>query len=640
MARCDICKGPHPTDLCDTAQRSVAADSVQPGAVAAADLAPRRALDVGAEIDNYRLTRQLGKGATARVFLGEHLVTGETVAVKALAPVLHGDPATVRRFLAEARVTQLLLHENIVRIHDIGVFEGWQHFIVMEHVVGTSLAVEAEHGPMPLDRMAAIAVQVCVGLHVAHQRGVVHRDLKPANIYCVRRPDGEGVKIVDFGLARRSHIDFGEHRTAVGTILGTPFYMAPEQAAGVAVDARADIYSLGVILFQLATGRLPFVDPTFAGQLDAHATAPPPAPRSIHPAVPEGFEEVILTCLAKSPADRYASMAEVGRALAEAVQRPSARLKRPAEAAATPSAAERQHVRYAVSVEVRVEADAGASPVGPDQLGPSAAPAARARAVDLSKSGAFIALVGPLPGLFSRIRLHLPGASEPVEAEVVRVEPGDGSTRRGIGVHFEALRREQEAAVTALLPLPARGDAATAAGDPEAAQVLSTFASRAADDLYGLIGVSPETDARSACEACGRLLAELAPGRFPAANPAQRSQLAALQEQVLAAEQLLGDPVRRAGYDARRGNFVGVARCLADGLSIEVLGLLREAFLRDRAAAAEAAPPHRPSTDDAERGGAMPDALAALDRALRTDPLNLDLQRRYWAVKRQVLDRT
>jgi eukaryotic-like serine/threonine-protein kinase len=208
-------------------------------------------------VGNFVLKRRLGEGGMGAVYLGENPAIGSKVAVKFLHPSLARDPAIVRRFYDEARAANLVAHENIVRVLDLGHDVERGFHLIMEYVPGQTLAARLGQGPVPLAWAEQVLAQLCSALGNAHALGVVHRDLKPENILLVEGNAGPYVKIADFGIAKlRAQSVAGA--TALGDMLGTPAYMSPEQCHGAPADSRADIYALGVMAYELCTGQLPF----------------------------------------------------------------------------------------------------------------------------------------------------------------------------------------------------------------------------------------------------------------------------------------------------------------------------------------------------------------------------------------------
>ncbi|HEX9241432.1 MAG TPA: serine/threonine-protein kinase [Anaeromyxobacter sp.] len=305
--------------------------------------APRRpALDrtVGRVLgDRYRVLSRLGEGGMGTVYLCEHAVLGRRYAVKVLRPELGGDPELAERFRNEAIAASRIGGENVVDVVDFGAERDGALYYVMEALDGRSLgAIVAEEGPLDVARALGLLEQVCRALGAAHARGVVHRDVKPDNVFVVRRPDGtELVKVIDFGVSQVSLDDGRERLTRAGAIIGTPEYMAPEQAAGEPVDQRADVYALGVLAYELLTATLPIVAHTPVATLVAHQTRTPEAPSRRRASVPLDVDALVLCALAKRPEDRPQTMG----AFADAI----ARIRRPGAAPKPPAASVRTLVR-------------------------------------------------------------------------------------------------------------------------------------------------------------------------------------------------------------------------------------------------------------------------------------------------------
>jgi Tol biopolymer transport system component len=282
----------------------------------------------GRMVGRYSILSRLGSGGIGEVWLARDTELGREVALKFLSPELAGDSDQARRFRQEARAASALSHPRLVTIFDIGEFEGRQ-FIAQEYIPGKTVREALAAGPFALKTIAGIAAQIAAGLSAAHAAGIVHRDIKPENIMI--RPDG-AVKIVDFGIARfmddstvpRHNLSTG--LTRPGFILGTARYMSPEQARGLPVDGRSDIFSLGVVLYEMVTGTTPFAGGTPSDVLAAILTFDP-APLSRNSrVVPASMERIVRRCLAKDPAARYASAAELG----DDLQRLTARETQPA----------------------------------------------------------------------------------------------------------------------------------------------------------------------------------------------------------------------------------------------------------------------------------------------------------------------
>ncbi|HEU4728916.1 MAG TPA: serine/threonine-protein kinase [Kofleriaceae bacterium] len=273
---------------------------------------------LGTAIGAYRVARLLGIGGMGRVYKGVHPTIGSRVAIKVLSRECSDRRDLVERFFAEAKAVNLIRHENIVNVLDLATLPDGRPYIIMEYLDGAPLAAIIEHGvrqqaPLPLGGIARLAAEVLDALGAAHAKGIVHRDLKPDNIFVA--PSGRP-KVLDFGIAKLSDVTNTSTRT--GSLLGTPHYMSPEQAAGRVVDHRADLYAIGVILFECATGRKPFLAEALFDLLRMHVEAPPPPPRALRPDMPPELEQVILTALAKAPDQRFATAMAMSVALQHA----------------------------------------------------------------------------------------------------------------------------------------------------------------------------------------------------------------------------------------------------------------------------------------------------------------------------------
>lgn len=267
---------------------------------------PTSLLSLAAALEGrYQVLSELGRGGMGIVFQAYDKQLKEQVAIKLLSPLLSTDQEALERLTREVSLARRVTHPNVIRIHDLSEVNGL-HYVSMEYFGGTNLKEHLKRsGPLSLLSAYQILSQVCDGLEAAHSQGVIHRDLKAQNIMI--GASGQ-IKIIDFGLARSMRL---EGMTATGLIMGTPEYMAPEQVAGKHVDERTDIYALGVMLFEMLTGRLPFTGDSAIAVGFQQMKDPPPAPRSINPQIPESVERIILKALEKNPIQRYRTASEI-----------------------------------------------------------------------------------------------------------------------------------------------------------------------------------------------------------------------------------------------------------------------------------------------------------------------------------------
>ncbi|MBU1220199.1 protein kinase [Myxococcota bacterium] len=268
---------------------------------------------IGQVLDGrYRLVRMLGEGGMGEVYEAAHVYIDKKVAIKLLRPEITSSSEAVKRFYQEARSASSIGHENIIEIEDFGKLDDGTIYLAMEYLQGSALADLMLNGAMEPGRALDFMKQICEGLHAAHEKSIVHRDMKPENVFIIRDRKGrELVKILDFGIAKMTSTDGeGKGLTKTGTIFGTPHYMAPEQAMGNALDHRADVYSIGVIMFELFTGSVPFKAESFMGILTQHITTPPPRPTTLNANLHPRIEQSILRAMGKDPNERYQTMAE------------------------------------------------------------------------------------------------------------------------------------------------------------------------------------------------------------------------------------------------------------------------------------------------------------------------------------------
>lgn len=262
--------------------------------------------------DRYVIEALLGRGGMASVYRGRHQLIDRQVALKFLKPKQAREETSRARFLREARAVNRVQHEHIIDVSDFGETSDGLVYMVMEYLDGRTLTREIAHGPLPLDRTCAIGWQIALALARAHQHGVVHRDVKPANIFLIQREDNpDFVKLLDFGLARGPD---DVALTSSNLLFGTPEYMAPEQVRGSAIGAKADLYALGCVLFEMVTGRIPF-EGAPSGLVYMHLYDLPPRPSQLRPDILPELERLILRLLSKSPELRPADADEVAAEL-------------------------------------------------------------------------------------------------------------------------------------------------------------------------------------------------------------------------------------------------------------------------------------------------------------------------------------
>lgn len=276
--------------------------------------------------DRYRLIKRIGEGGMGSVFQAEHITIGRKLAVKVLAPEYGDSPEIVARFLQEARTASMLHHEHIVDITDFGYTKQGLAFLTMEYLEGEDLATMlAREGRQPWTRVRRILLQICRALNAAHEAGIVHRDMKPDNCFRIKRGGNpDFIKILDFGIAKvivdlqnPNRAEKPKMATEAGTLLGTPEYMAPEIARDQQADARVDIYSIGVVMYELITGSVPFKGQTFMATVAMQMVDEPEPPHRRAPEanIPDAIEKVVLRALAKDPAERFQTIRDLADAI-------------------------------------------------------------------------------------------------------------------------------------------------------------------------------------------------------------------------------------------------------------------------------------------------------------------------------------
>jgi serine/threonine protein kinase len=262
---------------------------------------------------NYRVLEFIGAGSMGKVFVVEHITLKKQFAAKLLTAELARHPQAVARFETEAHAASRLDHENIVSIIDFGKTDDGTVFIIMELLRGMTLQARMDQGPLSIDEVVGIVLQVCQALAAAHSAGIVHRDMKPDNIFLCRRPGSVPlVKVLDFGIAKARENSLREGRITIqGQLLGSPEYMSPEASRGRDVDPRADTYAIGILLYELLCGQVPFRHDNSLEVLHMHAYQQPRPPRELAPDLPLALERLILRALEKDPARRPPSIQNV-----------------------------------------------------------------------------------------------------------------------------------------------------------------------------------------------------------------------------------------------------------------------------------------------------------------------------------------
>ena len=301
-----------PEDAGSASAATLPASSANPAPAAAPD--PADDLAPGTQVGEYKVVGLLGRGGMGSVYQAEQAEIGAQVAVKVLGAAHARDPALLKRFVDEARAVNKIRHPNIVDIFAFGQLPDGRQYFIMEYLQGESLSARLARGNLRAAEARRLLGQICAGLHAAHAEQIVHRDLKPDNLWIARPKHGEPfAKILDFGIAKLLE-GAKPNITVTGMAMGTAHFMSPEQCRGEAVDHRTDIYALGVILYEMFSGRRPFEGASFLSVVSQQITATP-VPPSQHRPLPAALEELILSCLEKDPARRPQSVRALGERL-------------------------------------------------------------------------------------------------------------------------------------------------------------------------------------------------------------------------------------------------------------------------------------------------------------------------------------
>jgi len=640
LAACARCGGGHgPADPCVAhgVTLAYAGDGAAPGAAPAEPLvpAPPPQTDplIGSRVGSFHIVRLLGRGGMGTVYLAEHPVIGSRVAVKFLHESMGTDPSVVARFYDEARAVNLIGHENIVGIYDLSLLPPNRYYFVMEYLEGDTLQALLAGGPVDPPVALDVLLQMCDAVQCAHEHGVVHRDLKPENVFLVqRRGKAHFVKLVDFGIAKLRGAG-ATARTQAGFIVGTPEYMAPEQCEDGVIDARTDVYALGVMAFELATGRLPFQGKSVTQLLLAQVREKPPRPSSLAPVAP-AFEAAILRALEKDPSARFPDMASFAAALRAAAASVPARVAvaAPAPGAPPPAPSIAPPPATALSVELVTE---GAPPV-------------RLPAVELTRGGLFVRAEKALPPLRARLRLALahPSVRARLElgGEVVRhVSPAEAAAWRtapGFAVQFADTTPEVRAAIAALADELRDTPAPAAPPSAEAADArLAALEARKGDTHYAFLALPLDAEFAEIRRALRSAREELDAIRDRPRAPSHPARATALLARVGAAQEALGTAAARLAYDARRGNSAGVGRCLAAGVPGPLVEARRRELLAGSPERRAEAQRQLARAEVARKLGNADAAAQAYEAALAADPLDVAAHAAYAAFRRAAGDR-
>ncbi|HEX8706297.1 MAG TPA: protein kinase [Myxococcaceae bacterium] len=614
---------------------------------------------IGSVVGSFRLVRKLGGGGMGTVYLGEHTLIGSKVAVKFLHDHFASNEALVQRFLAEARAVNLIGHENIINIFDMNLLPPRRHYLVMEYLEGSPLS-SMTGSPQPPAVVVPILTQVCDALQAAHVNGVVHRDLKPENIFLVRHDrTPHFVKVLDFGIAKLFDGSVPSGQTSLGTIIGTPEYMAPEQWSGKVSDGRTDLYALGIIAYELLTGRTPFAKGGLGSLLHAHLQEMPAAPREVNPSVPAALSQVVMRAMAKRADDRFRSAADMRSALEQALAGqapppptpiPQTPLRpvnpgpvlassdtmmgslptAPAPAPAPP-AAKASGAIQAIGVLARLRLTPTSEPV-------------RLACTDLSRAGVFLCTDGALPPLRTRLSLtlELPSRNLAFTGEVVRHVPLAQASQWGMNAGFAVQFVDISPEAREVLSRMAQGQSPQAAApkaatndDPQAESLLAMLQQRMNTDPYVLLSLPQNAtfdDIRQHARAALNALENIASRPLSAR---QAKNLSEMRTRVEKAAETLSLPRNRIEHDAWRGNYPGVARCISSGMTATEIDSLRARFLQAHPGAEAKERIHATTAAAWESQGKMELALAEYEKALTNNPLNLQLQQRYWTLKQR-----
>ncbi len=643
---------------------------------------------LGKALGEYCLVRELGRGSTGVVYLAEHLATGLNVAIKLAHRALLQDTSVARRMSREAHFANQIALESVVNVFDFNDEDPLGPYVVMEYLQGEPLLDIATQRVAAAEALQLL-VQVADAIAEAHERNIVHASLKPSNVFrTVTEKKEKFAKLLPFGVAIGPRIDGEEPGDRDVASLGSPDFRAPEQTLGAPADPRMDVYSLGAIAYLLATGRTPFTAPGPEALQRAHAEVMPTAPHRVDVRVSRTWSAVILKAMEKSPESRFQTARELADAFRAAASAPSQvgagtvvlggdsdQLKPPISISLTPAPIAEPAVPAAnpavsgladgfvvtttpAPVAAAPERPRPSSPVSVSAPTPSQGLVLRVVVSDergtalgdfacssVTRAGLIVCTAGPLPALLSRVKLSfadLGGLS--CDAQVVHHVTSEQATQwkvsAGYGVQFGALSPEQrrllESAHQGLKQPESPSGLARRPDDPGAEEILKRFSVERAVDGYAMLAISkgaPFDALRDRVRDAKRALEGLTT-RPLSLN--QQKSLEAARARLDEVGKTLTEAMSRLEYDAGRGNFEGVARCISAGVSVVELEAARLRFLKANPTIAGKSHGSILAGQTLEARHQMPQALEAYADALRLDPLNLTAQQRYWAVRRQL----
>ena len=673
--------------------------AVDGGCPARSGLAQRDPL-IGTSIGDYGLVRELGRGTGGVVYLAEHLATGLNVAIKLARGA---DERVGRRMSLEARFANQIALESVVNVFDVNIEEPLGPYLVMEYLQGEPFADLVAPRLAPAEAMELLAqVADALGeaheLHIVHAALKPSNVIRTLN-----DKKAAQAKLLPFGVATGARVRDEEPEDREVAKLGSPDFRAPEQTLGAPADPRMDVYSLGAIAYLLATGRVPFMATTPEGLERAHAEVMATAPHRVDSRVSRSWSATILRALEKSPEQRYQTARELAEAFraAAAVPAPVATSTAafgypsspnlpsppapvvagladgfmvtttplpqrapeslqppgtPAHGVSTAAKAAQDRPAYRDVISPRPSAPSGIATPAPtlglvlrvmvtDERGGALGDFACS---SVTRAGLIVCTGGVLPALLSRVKLNFPelgGLS--CNAQVVHhVTPAQASQWKlsaGYGVQFEALSPAQRTLLESAhqgLKLPETPSGiAQRSDDPAAEEILKRFSGERALDGYAMLSISkgaPFDAIRDRIRDARRALEGLSSRPL---STAQQKSFEAAKARLDEVGKTLCEAMSRLEYDAERGNFEGVARCISAGVSVAELESVRTKFLKTHPGIAGKSHGDILAGQTLEARMQMPQALEAYADALRTDPLNLMAQQRYWAVRRQ-LDKT